>query len=218
MKRLALWVSAARRSGWLVIALSLATFAALAILIPGRQAPASRITITAGFGGTTRATVTRALATELSARGIVADVIETGSTVDELQGVNSGKIDFALVSGAFRITGYAHVREVAPLYLEALHMLVKGEYAKAVNRSVSGLRGWTVNLGPPGSTTAGLAAAVLSFTGIPSASKLGKDGFVAQHANPEEIDTLIKQGRRDALPDVVFELSTMPSRIVRKYV
>ena len=219
MKKRTLWLPFARRSGWFVLALSLATLAfALAILTPGRQAPASRITMTAGFGRTTRTTVTRALAAELAARGIVADVVETGSTVDELQRVDTGEIDFALVSGAFRISAYAHVREVAPLYLEALHMLVKEEYAKAVNRSFAGLRGLTVNLGPPGSTSAGLAAAVLAFTKIPAASAAGRDGFVARHSDPEEIDALIQQGRRDALPDVVFHLSTMPSKVVLKYV
>jgi len=219
MKNRTLWLPLVRRSAWLVLAMSLAILAfAFAILIPERQAPASRITITAGFGRTTRTTVTRALAAELSARGIVADVIETGSAADELQRVDTGEIDFALVSGAFRISGYAHVREVAPLYLEALHMLVKDEYAKAVNRSFLAMRGLTVNLGPPGSTTAALADAVLAFTDIPTASAPGKAGFIARHSDPEEIDTLLKNGRRDDLPDVVFLLSTMPSSVVHKYV
>jgi len=100
MKNRTLWLPLVRRSAWLVLAMSLAILAfAFAILIPERQAPASRITITAGFGRTTRTTVTRALAAELSARGIVADVIETGSAADELQRVDTGEIAYSTPFG-----------------------------------------------------------------------------------------------------------------------
>ena len=208
-----------RRSGWLAIALALVAFGvAIAFALSPGPAPAEHITITAGFGGTTRALVARDLAAEVSARGVDCTVVDTGSTERQLEGVNSGAIDFALVSGAFRIERSAHVREVAALNVEALHLLVKQQIADSIGDSLAGLRGRTIDLGPSGSATAGLATDILAFTELVPSAGAPNGGFVPLNLEPEALDALVDQGDQKALPDAVFILATLPSKVALKLV
>ena len=145
-------------------------------------------------------------------------MVASGGTLSKLRLVDSGAVDFALVSGALRSDRYTRVREVAPLYVETLHVLVKQELADAAGRTLAALRGRTLNLGPSGSSSEGLATAVLALAGISQADIPGRESFAARHNDPAEIDTLLAHGGRDALPDAIFDLATVPSRIALKYV
>jgi len=203
----------------LSLALSLATFAfALFAFQASAPTPARLITLTAGPEGTTRAVVAHALADEISARGVATKIVATGGTLATFDLVDSGAVDFALVSGALRTERYTHVREVAPLYVETLHLLVKREFAEAVGRGLVALRGRTVNLGPMGSASHGLATSVLALAGIPEAHAAGVEGYIARHTDPAEIDAVLASGRRSDLPDAVFHLATAPSKIALKYI
>jgi hypothetical protein len=183
------------------------------------EAPAaSRVTLTAGDEGSTRAVVARALAREVRARGVEVEVVAEPNTTAELAAVDSGSVDFGLVSGAFRIEAFEHVRQVAPLYIEALHLLVKSELAEPVGVSLAGLRGRVIDVGPPDSASAGLASAVLAFARVPIAGAAGTGGAVLRSLAPAELEALVARGDRKALPDAVFHLATMPSILAEKLV
>ncbi|MCI0429444.1 MAG: hypothetical protein L0210_02725 [Rhodospirillales bacterium] len=205
-----------RRGGWLALALGvIAIAAALWIAVTSTPPPARRVTLTAGVEGTTRTVVARALAREVSALGTEVEVVEQTGTQAELSGVDSGRIDFALVSGAYRIERYPHVRQVAPLYVEALHLLVKEEHAGAVGASLAGLRGRVVDIGPHDATTAGLAVAVLAFSGVPLAAGTATGGAVVRSLDLADLEALVERGDRGALPDAVFHLATVPSKVAQ---
>jgi TRAP-type uncharacterized transport system substrate-binding protein len=207
-----------RRRGWPALALGLVAFAvALAFVLSEERRPARHVTLTAGSQGDTRGLVARALASEVSALGVETEVVDAEGTVNELERVDSGAVDFALVSGAFRIEGYPHVREVAPLYVEALHLLVKQELAGSVGASLTALRGRTVDLGGPGTTSAGLATAVLAFADVRPGGATA-DGYVALGLRDRELAALLERGDRSALPDAVFHLATVPSLIALRLV
>lgn len=174
---------------------------------------ARRVTLTAGASDTTRAIVARELAAEISARGIACEVVDLETTTNELDAVNAGAIDLALVSGAFRIERDSNVREVAALNLEALHLLVKPQIADTVGESLAGLRGRRIDIGPVGSAVAGLATAVLAFSDLAPSTATPNDGFVALNLKTGELEALVERGDPDALPDAVFILATLPSKV-----
>jgi TRAP-type uncharacterized transport system substrate-binding protein len=148
-----------RRRGWLALLLGLAALAAaLATSLTTAPVPLRQVTLTSGFVDTSRALVARALAAALATQGLEAHLVETSGSEDVLDHVERGAVDFALVSSAYRIERYPHVRAVTPIYVEALHLLVKDEFADAVAHGLDGLRGRTVDLGPRGSTTTGLGS------------------------------------------------------------
>src|SRR5262249_26175916 len=122
-------------------------------------------------------------------------------------------IDFAMVSGAYRTERYPNVRAVTPLYIEALHLLVKKELADSVSHGLDALRGRTVDLGPSSSTTAGLATAVLDFAGVAPRGATTNDGYVARASPLPELQALVERGDRSAMPDAVVHLATVPSII-----
>jgi TRAP-type uncharacterized transport system substrate-binding protein len=180
--------------------------------------PIRPITLTSGPLGTTRAVVARAMVDAIAARGVEIELVATQGADDELARVDAGTIDFALVSETYRVRSRSHVREVAPLYVEMLHLLVKEELADAVGRSLGALSGHTVDLGPPGSTSAALATAVLRFAGVPRAEGASADGATERMLDITELDALVAAGDRNALPDAVMHLATVPSTIARRLI
>lgn len=209
--------SGSRRRAWLAGALALAAFAlALSLLIGSRQPVAKQISLTAGYEMTTRVLVARALAFELRERGISAALVESGSTADELTRVNEGEIDFALVSGAFRHRGFPRVREVAPLFPEALHLLVKTELVD--ESGVGGLRGRSVDLGPHDSATENLAVAVLDFAGVTCAPAPARNACRRSNLEVDELERRIEGGSRADLPDAIFHLASVPSLVATRLV
>ncbi len=190
--------------------------AAFVPIVTRFRPPVPRVTLTPGFLGTTRELVARTLAAEV--RGVEVQVTEATSTEDELDKVNSGRVDFALVSGAFRSGQREHLREVAPLHVEALHLLVKPELAAAVGESLKALGGHTVVLGPSETASAALAAAVMAFVDLAPGDGTTGATFVARSLGFSELQPLIERDDRAALPDAIFCLATMPSKIVLQLV
>ncbi len=208
-----------RRGAWLAGALALGAFALAVALLKGSAQPVARhISVSAGYDGTTRALVAHLLAQEVRRRGLEVDVVSSESSGDELRRVDAGEIDFALVSGAFRHRGYPEVREVAALFPEALHLLVKAEYAERIGESLAGLRGLRVDLGPPGSATAGLATEVLDFAGVGCGAAPAADACTAASLPVGELEGLLERGDASALPDAVFHLATVPSLVAMQLV
>lgn len=209
-----------RHSGWLALALGLAAVAATAAIVWNRERPAvARITLTAGPEGTTRALVAHALAAEVSAHGIDCEVVEFGDSQGEIESIRSGAVDFALVSAVYQSAHHdRHTRIVAPLQLEALHLFVEPEIVAGLREGLAGLAGRSVDLGPEGSAGAGLAGAVLAFADLAPVGAAKPDGFLPRHLGIGELESLVDRGDRNALPDAVFHLATMPSRLAQRLV
>jgi TRAP-type uncharacterized transport system substrate-binding protein len=201
------------------LALLLLGVVALGIALNGvvsRPAPPLRhLTLTAGNIDSTRALVARRLDEALDARGFETRLVDTASSAEEIERVDRGEVDLALVSGAYRVERYPNVRLVAPLYVEALHLLVKAEMAGSVGHTLDGLHGHTVDIGPEGSTTAGLAQSVLDFAGLPPASPANPSGYRAQSLTLAEMEALYARGERDALPDAILHLGTVPAKLAQ---
>jgi hypothetical protein len=196
----------------------LALAAALWFAARGEAPAANRVSLTAGEEEATRFLVARALAREVKKRGIDVDVVAAANTEAELRDVDSGKVDFGLVSGAFRIEEFSHVRQVAPLDIEALHLLVKPEFAEPVGETLAGLRGRTIDVGPPASAGAALASAVLEFAGVPIAEAAGKPGARVRWSTTAELAALIARRDPAAMPDAIFHLATVPSIVAEQLV
>ncbi len=194
----------------MLLLLGLAAMAlAVSTLVPEAPQSVRRITITPGPFGTTRTLVARAIAEAVTARGGDAEVIETEHATASVDGVDDGTVDFALVPESFPGGHRGNIREVTPLYIEALHLLVKSELVDAASQGLAALKGRTVNIGPPGSANAGLAASVLGFAGI----EPGPGGYVLNDDDVSTLGRLMAARDRAALPDAVLHLATLPSEV-----
>lgn len=205
-----------RRPGrsWVLLLLGLAAMGlAIRALVPASRPAVHPITLTAGPFGTTRTLIARTLVHAIEARGGQAQLVAASEARSELAEVEAGTVDFALVSEAYPVGGLSHVREVTPLYMEALHLLVKSELTAQASPSVPALRGRRVDVGSAGSTTAGLATAVLAFAGMTPATAAGDDGYVPDGLALTALEARIAAGDRAALPDAILHLATLPSEI-----
>lgn len=188
--------------------------AALLVTRANRPIP-SRTTLTAGSSLTSRALIARSLTHELQRNGVETQLIETPSTYDELDAVRDRKIDFAIVSSVMDLRStYPDLREVMPLFDEALHLLVRREHLDAfADGTLRGLRGLRVDLGPPGSATALLSEDVLRFAEIPCAPEPSPDSCTPERIGYAELLASLAEGDRADRPDAVFDLGSVPSRI-----
>lgn len=203
-----------RRRYWLSLSLGLVTLLLGALAYRSEtESPVEAIRLTAGPAGTTRELLAQSLARETGARGLRAELIPAGSTTDVLQRVNEGAIDFALVSGALRAEQYIHLRLVAPLFVETLHLLIKREFAAKVDHDLAGLRGLGIELGLPGSATEALGSAILALAGIPPAEAPGQPGYYRLTLDTSQRARIFTESRRDQLPDALFVLAMLPSKL-----
>lgn len=204
-----------RQRAWLALGLGLVALATALVVTVARSRPTvHRATLAAGFLGTTRAQAARVLVGAAAARGVELRLVETKGGEDDLDQVDRGVVDLAMIPGAVPVGRREHVREVTPLHIEALHLVVKEGLAEVVGRSLGALRGRTVDPGPRGSATERLAGAVLALAGLTPGDGATGDTFVARRLEYRELETLAEHGDRSALPDAVFHLATVPSRIV----
>lgn len=200
-----------RSHGRVALVLGLAALGAALLFAMWRRPPPHTPTVrlTPGPLDTTRAVVARKLAAAAATRGVRAHLVEAAGTREELEMVERGEADFALVSGAYRFGSWPEIRQVAPLYVEALHLLVKRELLPAVTAHIGALAGHTIDVGVPHTTSAGLAAAVLAFTGV------GENGRAPTIVNIpwRELEPEVMHHDRAALPDAMFILATLPSKL-----
>jgi TRAP-type uncharacterized transport system substrate-binding protein len=188
-----------------LLAIALAT---IYLLRPGQARPVA-LTLTAGSREGTRALLAEALAEEAKARGVILHLVETRGSEEALERLAAGTCDLALVQGGLRPRGGGDVLQVAALHLEPLHLLVKADIQPEVNARLQKLKGRRINLGESRSGTYCLASAALAFAG------LGPGQFVADSRGYAE---LMAEDDPAALPDAVFTVSTLPSRVARHLV
>ena len=109
----------------LVLAAALAfAFAAFSLYFARREDRIS-ILLAAGDARGRRAEIAQALADEAVAHGLDVTVVESAGSEDSREMVERREVDVALVQGG--LDGNEDVREVAPLVLESLHLLVRGD-------------------------------------------------------------------------------------------
>jgi TRAP transporter TAXI family solute receptor len=155
--------------------------------------------ISAGDPRGRRSEVARALATECARRGLDIEVVAAAGSEQSLAQVERGELDAALVQGGLRPG--PDVREIAPLTLEPLHLLIRGD---ADIYDIEDLRGARVNLSPPHSGTRRLALEVLALANLDPGRDFEETSLSYQEL--EELD-------RDALPDAIFHVSALPSPV-----
>lgn len=188
----------------------LALALAVALWAGRRPPPAATLRITAGPADTSLDLVARAIAARLSEAGIATRPVATSG--DEAAELELHEIDLALVSAALRTHDATSLREVAPLHVEALHLLVKQDGALAIGDTLAGLRGQRVDVGPAGSASEALARAVLAF------SELDDAAVTIETLEIGELERRLDAGRHDVLPDAIFHLATVPSRVALRLI
>jgi TRAP-type uncharacterized transport system substrate-binding protein len=139
----------------------------------------------------------------------IEPVISSG-TIDMLDQVESGKIDFAIVHGGSDMDHYHNVRQVGALSVGAIHLLVKKEHHGAVLEDLQNLRGKSINLGLGKHTVMyPLSQEILSFVGLmPGTYRPLVMSF----------EELSSENQRERLPDAIFISAMPPSELVRRLV
>ncbi len=161
------------------------------------------------------------LAVEARGRGVRLNVQPCAGSDEALDLVDAGMLDLAMVQGGLNRGGRRHVRQVATLQVEPLHLLVKGDLFPDVSRNLAALRGKVVNLGEKGSGTARLAREVLTFAGLRAGTGAGAvaeplaGDFTATALGYEELESFADPA---GMPDAIFLVSTLPSRVARHLV
>ena len=159
----------------------------LSIYFSDRSSYRRTLTITGGSPKGVRSQIAHRLAVEARRQGLELHVVGTEGSRDALAMVDRGTLDLALVQGGIERTGHPHVRQVAPLHIEPLHLFVKREIHRALEENLCNLRGKTVNLSTLGSGTHDLAQDVLRFSGLTTRRPDGSEDFVVSTASYEEL-------------------------------
>jgi TRAP-type uncharacterized transport system substrate-binding protein len=185
-----------------LVALLVAT---LALFVAGRG-ERRHLRISAGDALGHRTSIARVLERLAARRGLELEVLPTRGSLDATAQVADRTLDAALVQGGLEAP--ETVREVAPVALEPLHVLARGEIW-----DLEDLRGARVHLSPPGSGTRALAIQVLSLAGLCD-ERGAHAAFTEVELSYAELETL----EEAALPDVVFHVSTLPSPVAQHLV
>lgn len=169
-----------------------------------------KLKMTAGVANGLRHQLALELARELGKKGIPVEVIPTEGSAKAIEQISTNAIDLALVQGGLSTTGYENVRQLTPLHIEPLHLLVKPEiHEEVANGNLTHLAGRTVNLGSIGSGTQLLVQEVLHFAALKVSNTPVDNACIADDRS--QIDLRIAS--YESLPDAVFTVSTLPSTL-----
>ncbi len=144
---------------------------------------------------------------EVPGGGLRAKSVPTEGSVEMLERINRGELDFAFVQGGFNIDRFENVRQVTALSIVPLVLLVKEEFHRAVSSDLGALRGKVVNVGSGKRTgTYWLTRELLEFAGLVPAD---------YRATSLTVPQLERETDRARLPDAVFIVTRPPSPLVR---
>ncbi len=200
---------------WVAAALGLTAMAiAAAVYFHGSSHVSHTLTISAGSADGLRHQIATHLVETARRQGIRLRILPTSGSEEALGLIDSGAIDLALVQGGLDYHERPNVRQVAPLKIEPLHLLVKSEIEPKTPETLGleFLRGKTVNLSAVGSGTYELSREVLSFAGL----KADNDGTPGDYlATTLSYGDLRAESDRGKLPDAVFMVSALPSPVAK---
>lgn len=180
------------------LAISFLVIAAIFLLVELRDERLT-IRISAGDPRGRRADVARALAVVCARRGLDVEIVAAMGSEQALDQVEENEIDVALVQGGLHAG--EDVREIAPLTLEPLHLLVRRDAY-----DLEDLAGLRINLSPPRSGTRDLALDLLHLAHL----RPGHD-FEETTLGYQELEEL----PAEQLPDAIFHVSALPSPVAR---
>lgn len=192
-------VRALTRSPRIVLAAMLAMVLVTALMLwLALRSPQVTLRVSAGDELGRRHEIAEVLQRLAAERGLALELSPTRGSAASLERLAGGSLHVALVQGG--LPAGASIREVAPLTLEPLHLLVR----EPAIRRVEDLRGRSVDLSPPGSGTRELALELLELA----------------HLRPERdfeevtlrYDVLMR-APAEALPDAIFHVSSLPSPV-----
>ena len=197
-----------RLLGWL----ALAAFIVLALVVSRLLYLSGTVRVTVA-SGKTEGTVHQFLlsvAQNSAANDLDIEPVIANGTIDMLNQVDAGRIDFAIVHGGSDMDHFRNVRQVGAISVGAIHLLVKRELHPAVLDDLQNLRGKSINLGLGKNTVMyQLSQEILSFVG------LGPGDYRPLVMSFEELST---EKHRERLPDAVFISAMPPSDLVRRLV
>jgi TRAP-type uncharacterized transport system substrate-binding protein len=173
------------------------------------------LSLTAGNPTDTRHELAELLRAEVSSRGLLLDLEPTVGSEQALDRVNNHNLDLALVQGGLAVGNRAHVRQVATLHVEPLHLLVKQVLFQEVATHLGALEGKTVNTGEVGSGTHTLSTRVLDFAGLRPRQADSSRGYMPSHLGRSQV---LAEPASQNLPDAIFLVSSLPSRTARQLV
>lgn len=193
-------LSALYRNPKLVAGLLVAFMLLTAIfLVIGLRTPSYALTMSAGAAEGRRHQVAEHLRDECARRNVTLRLQSTLGSEEALAEVGKGDIDVALVQGGLEAP--RSVREVAPLMLEMLHLLVHPEVPIF---KLEDLRSRRVNLSAHNSGTHTLSVDILALAGL-----VPDRDFEESNLTYDELLDL----PRARLPDAVFHVSSLPSPV-----
>jgi TRAP-type uncharacterized transport system substrate-binding protein len=147
-------------------------------------------------------------------------------TLEALEEIDSpSEVKLSLIVGGVTARDYPHVRTVTSLTKEHLHLLVKPELA---DRTLDGLHGKRVFLGPSTTASYHVARDVLEFVGLRPIGEDRNGGYTIESMSREQalrelsrIKSLGETARAEAiarLPDAAVFLAPLPSPFAKQLV
>ncbi len=220
---MSVWATPGRPARRLIIALSAALVVSLVVAVVvgavvadrmGLSTPLTvgahrRLSLTTGSLAGKRNDIAQNYLAPAAARyGLDIQIVESIGSEDALDKVHAGTIDLAFVGGGLSSAGRENVREIIPLYVEPLHLLVRSELAAlgGPDPDLSTLlRNRTISMDLVGTGTHTL---VSPPDGLLGQLGLTQTDFVEQPASLDQLaDPAVDCA---ALPDALFVLGPLP--------
>ncbi len=170
----------------------------------------------------------RTICSEVHNAGIALEPVRRADSEDICAAVDNGKLDLGLVLGGFPSGVHPNVRQVATFGVEPLHLLVRRELLQGKPSTLEILRGRLVSLGELGTNSSLLAEHLMRFAGLRPATATTAGDYRAAHFRNRDLyiarRSLVsaspdsRAAFEAILPDAVFVVDSLPSRIVDKLV
>ena len=126
---------------------------AIAILFSQSRPRRFHLSISGGSAEGLRHQIAERLAADGVSHALSFRLVATSGSREALDLIKARKLDVAFVQGGLDPSFHPHVRQIAALHIEPLHLLVKSAEFKLVSESLAALKAKNVNLGPEGSGT-----------------------------------------------------------------
>jgi TRAP-type uncharacterized transport system substrate-binding protein len=201
-----------RRRGRLLGWLALGAFVVSALVITRFLYLAGSVRVTIGSGKTEAAMhqFLLSLAHDAARAHLDIEPVMAAGTIDMLNQVDSGALDFAIIHGGFDMDHYHNIRQIGVLSVGPVHLLIKKEYHAAVVEDLQNLRGKAISLGSGKHTVMyWLSQEILAFVGLAPTD---------YRALVVPFEQLGSEKERTRLPDAVFISAMPPSDLVRRLV